>query len=207
MEDLHDGIDNWFHSYLWSRFAQPVRLVYADIEDTKLLLYRYLAISVIKYLHKTLPALGEGHFNSEQIWVNALSLSYAAEIRPERLDRAGLITAQNISELDSLTLAAVPALAGMLETNSNGGFLVQSNKKAQGNCIRLWRIRRLQGRILSVCRLVKAVFTFKDAVNYAAWKIERHTGITIEVTPVLQRHPILFGFTTLWRLLRRDVLH
>jgi hypothetical protein len=207
MDDLKDGIENWFHSYLWARFAQPVSVIYTDNDDTKMYLYRLFAESVIAYLNKTMPALGDGQYNSEQIWVNALSLSYAAELRPERHNRAQLITQQSIAELDALTQAAAPALAGILEPHISGDFHVQSNVKKQRNCLMLWRLRRWQGRILSLLRLVKAVFTFKDAVNYAAWKIERHTGITIEVTPVLQRHPILFGFTILWRLLRRDVLH
>jgi hypothetical protein len=56
-------------------------------------------------------------------------------------------------------------------------------------------------------RLSKAAFTFRDCVDYAAWKIERHTGIRIEVTPTLQRHPILFSFRVLWQLIKRDVLH
>ena len=32
-------------------------------------------------------------------------------------------------------------------------------------------------------RLTKAAFTFNDSINYAAWKIERHTGVRVEVTP------------------------
>ena len=207
LEDLHEGIENRFHSYLWSRFAQPVRLVYIDNEETKSHLYDLFAGSVIRYLDKTIPALGHVRVNSEQIWINALSLSYAAELRPERHDRAGLITTQSIYDLDTLTRAAVPALTSILDLDTNGDFNVHTGKTSQRKCLLLWRIRRWQGRILSLCRLIKAVFTFKDAVNYAAWKIKRHTGVTIEVTPVLQRHPILFGITILWRLLRRDALH
>ena len=29
--------------------------------------------------------------------------------------------------------------------------------------------------------------------GYAAWKIERHTGVRVEVTPMLRRHPVLWG--------------
>jgi hypothetical protein len=69
-----------------------------------------------------------------------------------------------------------------------------------------WRLRRWQGKILTVLRLAKAAFTFQDSINYAAWKIERHTGVRVEVTPMLRRHPVLWGFKVSWRLLRRGVL-
>ena len=72
--------------------------------------------------------------------------------------------------------------------------------------LRQWRLRRWQGRVLSILRLMKAAFTFRDCVDYAAWKIERHTGVAIPVTPRLRRHPIFFGFSAMWRLIRRKAL-
>ena len=32
---------------------------------------------------------------------------------------------------------------------------------------------------------------FQGASRYAAWKIQRHTGVEVEVTPFRERHPIL----------------
>jgi len=57
-----------------------------------------------------------------------------------------------------------------------------------------------------VLRLAKAVFTFENGADYLAWKIERHTGVHIEVTPRLRRHPILLSPPVLWRLLRRGAV-
>jgi hypothetical protein len=39
--------------------------------------------------------------------------------------------------------------------------------------------------------LAKATTTFDGAADYAAWKLHRHTGITLEVTPFRARHPLL----------------
>ena len=69
-----------------------------------------------------------------------------------------------------------------------------------------WRLRRWQGRILSILRLAKATFTFSNSVDYAAWKIERHTGVRVEITPLLRRHPILWGLKVAKQLLQRGVL-
>jgi hypothetical protein len=60
---------------------------------------------------------------------------------------------------------------------------------------------------LNVARLMKAAFTFQGASRYAAWKIERHTGVPVEVTPWRERHPILSAPAVLlkvWKNRRRQ---
>ena len=47
------------------------------------------------------------------------------------------------------------------------------------------------GKSLNILRLLKASTTFEGAAKYAAWKIKRHTGVTLEVTPWQERHPVL----------------
>jgi hypothetical protein len=68
-----------------------------------------------------------------------------------------------------------------------------------------WLLRRLQGKILSLLRLIKAAFTFQGGADYIIWKLERHTGIPIEVTPEMRRHPLIYGWGLMWRLYRRGV--
>lgn len=205
--DLEKGIKLWFHSYLWSRFAQPVRVLYSRDNEVRSGLYYLFAESVIRFLKTTLPAMPPGEYNTEEIWVNGLTLTYTAELRPEQQSRARHITHQALGDLTRLTKHAADAVPGKIEALARGYYRIYSDSRSQRRCRWAWHLRRWQGRLLSIARLIKAVFTFKDCVEYAAWKIKRHTGITIEVTPVLQRHPILFGFNILWRLLRRDALH
>jgi hypothetical protein len=206
LDDLNDGVENWFHSYIWSRFAQPVRFLYTRDVETKQTLHSIIAKSVIKFLNLTIAALGPGRFDTEAIWANGLTLTYSAELRPESINRAQYITQQSISDLVKLTQHAAPVISGLMEEITKGSYQANTSSTKMKNCIRVWRLRRWQGRILSILRLMKAVFTFKDCVDYAAWKIKRHTGINIEVTPLLQKHPILFGLNTLWQLLRRNAL-
>ena len=54
-----------------------------------------------------------------------------------------------------------------------------------------WRRRRWLGKPLNLLRLAKATATFEGAPQYAAWKIERHTGLQLEVTPFREKHPLL----------------
>ena len=65
-----------------------------------------------------------------------------------------------------------------------------------------WFLRRLLGKLLSVLRLMKAAFTFHNGTQYILWKIERHTGVSIEVSNWQKRHPILASTTLFWRLYR-----
>jgi hypothetical protein len=65
-----------------------------------------------------------------------------------------------------------------------------------------WRRREAFGRPLNIARLVKAAFTFEGAARYAAWKIERHTGVVVPLTPWRERHPILAAPGAAWRIWR-----
>jgi hypothetical protein len=69
--------------------------------------------------------------------------------------------------------------------------------------LRAWALRRSLGRPLNLARLAKAATTFDGAARYAAWKIERHTGVAVPVTPWRERHPLLSAPAVLWRLWRR----
>jgi len=65
-----------------------------------------------------------------------------------------------------------------------------------------WKRRRRLGKPLNFARLLKASTTFDGATRYAAWKIERHTGMPVEVTPFRERYPILAAPGVLWDLWR-----
>lgn len=206
MADFEQGTRFWFHPYLWARFAQPTRLLYARDDITRQRIYQALAHAVVTFLESGIPALGSCVVNAEEIWTGGLALTYAAELRAERETRARQLTQLNLDDYTRLTAQAAPVLTGKLEALPDGNYRCLADAAEQRRSLRHWRLRRWQGRILSVLRLTKAAFTFCDCVNYAAWKIERHTGVRVEVTPMLRRHPVLWGYKVFWQLLRRGVL-
>jgi hypothetical protein len=59
---------------------------------------------------------------------------------------------------------------------------------------------------LNLARIAKAAFTFDGAARYAAWKVARHTGIELEVTPFRERHPFLAAPGAWWELRRRQAV-
>ena len=68
------------------------------------------------------------------------------------------------------------------------------------------RFMQIEGKVLSVLRLIKAAFTFAGGADYIAWKIARHTGEKIELTPFERRHPLFAAIRHLPRLLRRGAV-
>jgi hypothetical protein len=58
-----------------------------------------------------------------------------------------------------------------------------------------WKVRSLQGKALSFLRLLKGAFTFTGAVDYLAWKIGRHSGVTVNVKPWQRRFQLIGGLS------------
>lgn len=206
MADFEQGTWRWFHPYLWARFAQPSRLLYVRDEVIRERIYNALAHAVVTFLKSSLPTLNSSVANVEAIWANGLTQTYAAELRPERATRAQQLAQINLDDYTQLTEHAAPALEGMLEMLPDGRYRCLIDAANRRRALWRWRLRRWQGTVLSVLRLTKAAFTFSDSISYAAWKIERHTGVRVEVTPMLRRHPVLWGFKVSWQLLRRGVI-
>ena len=67
-------------------------------------------------------------------------------------------------------------------------------------------MRRPVAKALACLGLVKTAATFGDWVPYVLWKLERQSGVQIEVSEAQRRHPLLFGWPVLIRLLRLRVL-
>lgn len=68
--------------------------------------------------------------------------------------------------------------------------------------LRQWRTRERLGQPLNILRLAKATTTFEGAARYGAWKLHRHTGIELEVTPFRENHPLLAMPGAAWELWR-----
>ena len=62
---------------------------------------------------------------------------------------------------------------------------------------------RSTSRALGLLRLFKTAFTFGDWVPYVLWKLERHSGRKIELTPRQRAHPLIFAWPIILPLLLR----
>lgn len=189
-----------FHSYFWSRFTQPCALVFArgpaaveQVEDS-------LAAAVDTFVQRVAPTL-TGGFNASELWQTGFARTYTCELRSEnRTGIAGLYQ-QNAAHFDAVLEAYAGQPGAAVERLGNGRYRARSGHRAV--TVFGWGIRRLQGKLLSVLRLVKAAGTFDDPLDYLLWKIERHSGVYLPPSERQRRHPLIFAWPLLWRLYRR----
>jgi len=107
---------------------------------------------------------------------------------------------------EKITSIAMNAIVFPVESvNSNDGISYRMRIPARVRILsRLtWGLRSLQGKLLSALRLLKAMATFEGGVDYILWKIERHSGVTVDIEPRLRRRPLLAIWVLSWRLYRR----
>jgi hypothetical protein len=200
LEEFERGTARWFHPYLWGRFAQPCGLLYAADDTARRRVLRALAAAVTTFALRTLPRL-PAEFGSEEMWTSGLLLTYAAELRSERPGKIRALVAEAMPELEVRTRAL--ALEQGWTTTAAGNYRNASTPGQRRSSARAWTARRMQGKVLSVLRLLKASFTFDGGLRYLAWKIERHSGIKTEITPFMRRFPRLGATGALWRTWRR----
>ena len=206
MQDLQRGTSmRWFHSYLWGRFSQPCGLLYSRDSETGRRVQTALAQALLTFLTRVLPALPE-RLECAAIWQQGLALSYRAELRAEKPERAiHLYEAwqEHYRAVTSLAMEALPFEVQREQVDSRLFYTVRIARRTRMLGRAGWLLRRLQGKLLSLLRLIKATFTFQGGIDYIAWKLERHTGVPIEVAPKMRRHPLVYGWGLVWRLYRR----
>ena len=205
LADFRNGTNNWFHSYLWGRFAQKCGLIYSHSEQVTAEVVESLAGAVITFMSHALPQM-ESPFSARDLWARGLSLSYRSELRTEQSDGAVRLFDSQPEYYQELTRAAFAASCFSVTTDTDCPphcYRVKISKK-ESRLNRLgWRIRAFQGKLLSALRLAKGLLTFKGGVDYILWKIERHSGVSIEVSPTLKRIPPVAILVVFWRLFRR----
>lgn len=169
---------------VWARFAQPARLTWAADARSKARAIKAISRAAPTLLAAAMPGPDCPGDPLEQ-WRAAFRLTYSAELRAERNERA-----TSVVDLDPARYLEFsnPALAMASAVDS----------KAGGS----WRRTRFEGKALSVLRLAKASATFAGGVDYIAWKINRHAGTQIEIKSWQRRWPLLAAITLLPRLLR-----
>ena len=92
---------------------------------------------------------------------------------------------------------------GGIAFDSDGDALAPRIGAAErGRFARAWSARARAGKPLNVARLVKAAFTFEGAARYGLWKVQRHTGIALPLTPWRERHPVLAAPGVFWQVWR-----
>lgn len=168
--------------YFWARFCQPAALIHASGDDARRQVVEAVATAITTFCANARGISAES--DALALWGDGFRATYATELRSEGAGRAAHI---------------VEAYAGYYrELHGMLGHVAPLPAN--------WAWRRFSGKLLSVLRLVKASFTFQGGADYLAWKIERHSGVKVELTDWQRRHPLLAGPLLLFRLRRKGAV-
>jgi hypothetical protein len=194
---------DWFQSYIWGRFAQPTVLVYCRDPATAVTLEAARTMAATTLLRRALPRLPEAG-SVVDLWDAALRLSYATELRAEGSGRSRelVVWGQSYYEPLAAEIAGDPAMALVV---SGDTYRSKVPRRARILSRWGWWLRRVQGKLLSVLRLIKALFTFEGGLDYVAWKLERHSGQSVDIPPRVRRYPLIFVWGFFWQLYRRGL--
>lgn len=196
------------HPIIWARFCQPAALIHARDWDTRIQLAGDAAEAVVTMVSRML-ALYPQAVTVEYLWQAGFAATYTTEMRVESPE-----TIRSVYEAAPERYAAVAELA--VEVLVRRG-LVQGRIEDQAVQVRMsepvrraivdsWKRKLPIAKGLYVFRLIKSAFTFGDWLPYALWKLNRHSGVVIELTERQRRHPLIFGWPAIFRLVRAKTL-
>lgn len=187
---------------IWARFCQPCLLLNARNEITKTAIAVNISTAV-KTMLTNLIDLKPWALSSRDVWVAAFEETYAAELRSERGGKGLEIYLLDQDRYDAVTPIAFDELGLKLANEKVPDQNAQTQRVENKRAKVYWFFRRLNGKVISFLRLVKASMTFDGGIDYLAWKIRRHAGVEIEVKDWMRRHPVFAGITLFWHLKRK----
>jgi hypothetical protein len=187
---------------IWARFVQPSALVWARDGDATAQTLDALG-DAAKTAARLAAALGPPSGTADDYWRALFRATYRAEFRVEKAGREDSILSVNAAHFDGLLPLALDA-QGIAFDEADGRLTPKLTDSARRETLSWWSRRQRLGKPLNILRLLKASTTFDGAARYAAWKVERHTGVPIEVTPWREKHPVLAAPGVLFKVWREQ---
>lgn len=196
--------DNARSVSVWARFAQPSRLVWVSDEPARQRAVTAIADAAPTLFQFTLPMMEpDTSHGPEDVWRKGFALTYGAELRAERGERAASIVDADPGRYYRFGIAAMAVIASRMGAGSDREV---ANFKSPDAMRGHWRRLRRKGKALSLLRLAKATATYAGGADYIVWKINRHAGTRIELKPWQRRWPLLGALTLLPRLWLRGAI-
>jgi hypothetical protein len=193
--------------YILGRFGKRVSLVFARDEQARRALLDCCFSAMCNVVPWTLRGM-QGSFDEVEFTLACLNLSYAGETRVEATSKVPKLFS---SEKD-FYLQVYPRL--LKDHAERHGWVKQDDGKWQvvQRGLGLWLRRKRLGwflktsRIRGILRWPKFLVTVEGWVDIILAKIERTKGIKLAVTPRQRRHPLIFGWPHLFRLIKAGAI-
>jgi hypothetical protein len=190
---------------LWARFCQPALCVCSRSAADREAVTALIAAAVVR-AGLWAARLGPPEALAEDYWRALFARTYAAELRVEKSGRPLDIVGQEPQRYATLLPLAWEAGGLSFDRRDDGRLAPRLGEGERAQAARQWARRARHGRRLNLMRLLKAAFTFEGAMDYVAWKVERHRGIKLQVRPWQRRFPLLAAPFLYWKLRRLGVL-
>jgi hypothetical protein len=190
---------------IWARFCQPVLCVWARSPQDRAVTAELVSGAVITAARWAME-LGPQAATAEEFWRGLFALTYAAELRVEKSGRPQDIVGKHADRYAALLPLALDSAGVAFASGAEGRLQPALDASQRLRARRSWAWRARLGRPLNILRLLKAAFTFEGAMDYVVWKIERHRGVRIQVSPWQRRFPLLAAPGLYWQLRRRGIL-
>jgi len=202
LDRFEHSVSRDFHSYFWARFAQPCGILYCRDREVESRVIEAVCQASETFIRRVTPRLPL-RFDARQLWAEGLGLTYQCEFRSEPPGHAEKLFEYWPDYYRSVTSALAGRGLGFEASATPGSFDNSCSEKTRRWSPASWWVRRVQGKVLSTLRIVKAAMTFDGALDYLLWKIKRHSGVYIEPTRLQRNYPLIFAWPLLFRLWRR----
>ncbi|MBJ20548.1 MAG: hypothetical protein GY910_02205 [bacterium] len=200
-----------WHPYVWARFAQPTRLLACRDDEARHFFEQAIGQAILTLVGRLVCHLpnrgGLLRFSLPAFWREAFRQTYDSERRPETESTIRDHYLADEERYDAVAAAALHHLtaSGHFDAASEHprSFSITISPGRLSGMRMRWRAMRAYSRLLGLTRLLKTAFTFGDWVPYVLWKLERHTGRKIDLSPRQRRHPLIFAWPIILPLLLR----
>ncbi|HEX5132891.1 MAG TPA: hypothetical protein VFX92_10425 [Candidatus Krumholzibacteria bacterium] len=191
-----DAKDHFFRG----RLSQRVHIVYARTEKDHVAMERRIEAARYLTLDWVPQFLGET-FNVIEYCQRMMEVSYAGEIRPEARSRVAEV-------YNAQTSFFRLAYGRVLQEAVREGDLAQEDDRfrlvRKPSRRERWRVRHFfrRSKTRATLRWFKYMLTFDDWLDYIVRKVERRSGVRIELTKSERRFPIIFLWPKAIRVMR-----
>ncbi len=188
---------------IWARFCQPAVLVWSRSANDQAAVIDLIG-QAVDTAATWAARLGPSEGTAQEFWRALFARTYSAELRVEKQARAQDIVGKAPDRYAAL-LPLAWERTGLGYSVHAGRLATRLEPAERTRAARSWAWRARLGRPLNILRLLKAAFTFDGAMDYVVWKVERHSGVRIEVKPWQRRFPVLAAPGLYWKLRRLGV--
>ncbi|GMV07040.1 MAG: hypothetical protein AMXMBFR53_33150 [Gemmatimonadota bacterium] len=187
--------------FLLGRLVQRMALVWSASEEERGWAEARLVEARAGVLAWVGPFLDEP-FDAESLGRRLLEVCYRGEVRPEARDRSDVIfEAQrgHFRERLAPVLEAAAREGRLVATGGGYRFATPPGPRAR----RRWMGHFRRSKVRATLRWFKHIATFENWLPYVHRKAERRLGISIELTRLERRWPVIFLWPRAIRLLLR----